>query len=334
MYEQLMAYSPLCLIGYIFFNKEFNQINTLPINYSRYTAREMAYDREMHDIVNLIDFFSEKTHWKIVQFIGKKFLKLSDREIVTSKIKEELRRMYKKRVEIDFLKKKRRASTQTQSTDDQFPQIDDEALNSYMKNLYDDADNLKPKSDDLQGMSVTSTDITANMQKTNIQRFKPSIHSSLAKRYVETNPNNHYSLSDAHEQKKMSFRGYTMVFNINYVDETKNKSKKRIVSLKDPSRIQEQTTSMKSQTRTVNHENPMTTQSMATRPLARSKLTTATNTKQHLFTYKQKILSSSLSINNSLGLDRSREKINESYMKSLKKSGLWNNYCTPIMRPN
>jgi hypothetical protein len=302
--------------------KEFNQINTIPINYSRYSAREMAYDREMHDIVNLIDFFSEKTHWKIVQFIGKRFLKLSDREVVTSKIKEELRRLYKKRMEKNLERQKRRTSIMTQSTDSR--SLDEDLLGSYMENLYEDVENLKPKSDLSHVPESADTVISENVPKSPNVRFKGNVHSSLANRYVQSNPENFYSPNDVHTQKKISFRGYTMVFDINYVDETKANCKSRSEALKISADVQSL-----AQTKSSLNFNAKNSTANFTRPRPR----TASMPKQPSVA-KKSLISSSFAISNDKKLKMSREKIQESYMKSLKKSGLWNKYCTPIIRSN
>lgn len=52
--------------------KEFTE--EAPINYYKYSCRDMAFDYGLYNIINLIDIFNENTNENIIQFLGEKYL--------------------------------------------------------------------------------------------------------------------------------------------------------------------------------------------------------------------------------------------------------------------
>jgi hypothetical protein len=57
----------------LFYLKEFKQ-DTKQFTFTKYSCREMAYTRGMHNLVSLIDIFHNKTDERIVRYLGKKFV--------------------------------------------------------------------------------------------------------------------------------------------------------------------------------------------------------------------------------------------------------------------
>lgn len=47
---------------------------TLPIYYYKYSCRDMAFDKELYNIIHLIDIFSDNTDDRIVKYLGAKYL--------------------------------------------------------------------------------------------------------------------------------------------------------------------------------------------------------------------------------------------------------------------
>ena len=62
-------------IFFLFTNYKLKEITEeIPFNYYKYSCRDMAFDKGLYDIINLIDIFNEDTNEKIIKFLGKKYL--------------------------------------------------------------------------------------------------------------------------------------------------------------------------------------------------------------------------------------------------------------------
>jgi len=73
----------------------------LPINYYKYSCRQMAYDYGLNRIVDLIDIFNKSTNKHIVKFLGKRILNESNHLIDIENAE-----MYKNRIRVSFDDKK------------------------------------------------------------------------------------------------------------------------------------------------------------------------------------------------------------------------------------
>jgi hypothetical protein len=52
---------------------EFMEFKTEgPVNYYKYSCRDMAFDKGFYNIINLIDIFNNNTDEKIIKFLGEK----------------------------------------------------------------------------------------------------------------------------------------------------------------------------------------------------------------------------------------------------------------------
>lgn len=255
---------------------EFPNETTLPITLQSYSCREMAYDRQLYDLVNLIDFFDETTNSKIVRYIGKNLLKIPNTLIPKS------------------------------------PRINFTLCETEIKQMTDEAkDYLTNPTNNLKQDSNSA-----------IETHRESVNQTKLNRYLQSKQSLVQNSNEIPKQKELSYRGYKVKFDISVSD--KEEKLERIKSGRQSS-----LNSARSDLR------PVQVETFKIRPhTSMQNRVTSASLKRATSCLNERPKSSFLHKENkkiSAGFPKLYSK-QELYMKTLKKCGLANSYCMPILK--
>jgi hypothetical protein len=305
----------------------------------------MAYDFQMSNIVELIDFFNEKTSTKIVKYIGKNLLKTNDirnKECLKLIKKEKL--LEKRLLETFGKKDDSYKNSSGHSKDHGSSDFKSESV-LYEEDILDTKNDYSEPIPTLDLPNFDEIDTEYEYKVTN------NLSKSITKRLREKQSNPMLS-NDIPTRKDFTFKGYKIEFNITYVDDRKPERNVDTFKQNNKKRSNSVLPSVLSAAAAAVIPRPKTSTNLR---IVRQqdniftgfKRPTIEQTKFLTVPYKNEfkaksrpltgcssrslhIKSNDGILNNSLNTKTKSYK--DSYLNSLKKSGLSNDYCIPIIR--
>ena len=231
----------------------------------------MAYDYGMPNIANLIDFFNDNSHKKIIKYIGRDLLKtnkIRNKECAMKLVKQERN----KQLTETFIKREESINNPSSGFESSKDSSSYNLIGETESILYDDVDNVKPTSfistnesmvleeeDDEEKKNknirqnprtkqVTIDDqveyLTNTQQSLNGQnlidfdpRYELKVTSELNKTIVNRlaeKQTNYVSPNELLTRKDFSYKGFKIGFDISYVGDEKNERPYEIVNQKRP----------------------------------------------------------------------------------------------------